>query len=169
MILHFLPLPVKNSKVKLEYRFFHADQHSGNVWIDNNGNRIYLDFGIMGILSESDRKIALQLLFSMYMKNFKKFVDIQIEAKWISSEIDRQLLISRYVQMDNQLATFTLGESLQSLIHIGEDFDIDVPVQFTLLIKTLLVSEGTARTLCPNLDFKKVGADVFVKHFKCRR
>lgn len=55
-------------------------QHSGNVWIDDNGNRIYPDFGIMGTLSEQDRNICS--LICIYTSNFKKFAEVPITAGW---------------------------------------------------------------------------------------
>jgi ubiquinone biosynthesis protein len=149
-----------------KYRFFHADQHSGNVWIDDNGNRIYLDFGIMGTLSEQDRNIALQLLTCIYTSNFKKFAEVQITAGWFKSDVDKEKLIETYKKISVNLVKGSLTESMRELLELGEVFGVKVPAQFTLLIKTLLVAEGTSHTLNPDIDLEKIGTSVFLKHFK---
>jgi ubiquinone biosynthesis protein len=149
-----------------KYRFFHADQHSGNIWIDDQGNRIYLDFGIMGTLTEQDRNIALQLLTCIYTNNLKKFAEVQINAGWFKNDVDKENLIETYKKISKNLVNGSLTESMRELLELGEVFGVKVPSQFTLLIKTLLVAEGTAHTLNPNINLEKVGTSIFLKHFK---
>lgn len=149
-----------------KYRFFHADQHSGNIWIDDQGNRIYLDFGIMGTLTEQDRNIALQLLTCIYTNNLKKFAEVQINAGWFKTDVDKEKLIETYKKISKNLVNGSLTESMRELLELGEVFGVKVPSQFTLLIKTLLVAEGTAHTLNPNINLEKVGTSIFLKHFK---
>ena len=36
--------------------FFHGDMHQGNLFVDQNGNIIPVDFGIMGRLDKNNRK-----------------------------------------------------------------------------------------------------------------
>ena len=49
LIQHFLKQAVRDG-------FFHGDMHQGNLFVDNKGNIIQVDFGIMGRLDKNNRK-----------------------------------------------------------------------------------------------------------------
>jgi predicted unusual protein kinase regulating ubiquinone biosynthesis (AarF/ABC1/UbiB family) len=48
---------------------------------------------------------------------------------------------------------------------LGETHGIKVPVQFTLLVKTLIAVEGVAKTVDSNIDIGKDAAPIIIKHF----
>jgi ubiquinone biosynthesis protein len=151
-------------------RFFHADQHSGNVWIDKDSNRIYLDFGIMGTLTKEDRDIAGQLMFALFLQNYNQFVDIQIKAGWVPEDADIASLKKYYQSIGSMIVNKSqkdaaLSAAFQRLLTVGEKFGINVPVQFTLLVKTLIAIEGIAKTIDPNMNIQQAAKPLLMKHF----
>jgi ubiquinone biosynthesis protein len=58
-----------------------------------------------------------------------------------------------------------LSSVFQRLLTVGEKFNIKVPVQFTLLVKTLVAIEGMAKTIDPNMDLQKAARPIIMKHF----
>ena len=55
-----------------DYGFFHGDPHSGNMFILPGSKISYIDFGVMGRLTEWDRNIIKKLVTMMYMDNYRE-------------------------------------------------------------------------------------------------
>jgi predicted unusual protein kinase regulating ubiquinone biosynthesis (AarF/ABC1/UbiB family) len=55
---------------------------------------------------------------------------------------------------------------LNDLLILGESYGLIIPVQFLLLIKTLMVTEANAKNLNSNLDLATVATSILFKHFK---
>jgi ubiquinone biosynthesis protein len=146
-------------------RFFHADQHSGNVWIADDGSRIYLDFGIMGRLTKTDRDIASELIRALAFKNYAEFVQIQIRAGWARSNVDQRSLERSIRSIDGLLNKKSFSAAFSRLLSIGETHGIKVPVQFTLLVKTLIAMEGMLRIIDPDIKIHAIGGAIMLKHF----
>jgi ubiquinone biosynthesis protein len=149
-------------------RFFHADPHSGNVWITDTGLRVYLDFGIMGSLSRNDRDIIVRLMTALSMQNYQDFVQVQIDAGWVPNDVDKIALKKAFQNIDHLISSHSknsLMTALRRLFNLGEKFGIKIPVQFTLLIKTLIAAEGIARTIDPTIDLQKEMKPIITKNF----
>ena len=150
--------------------FFHADQHPGNLWIQTDGSRVYLDFGIVGEISETDRKILLSILFHLYSKNYQKVTATVTSAGWINNINDTELFEKDLSDVGNLFVgkkqkDFSVGAALNHLIKTFEKYSVNVPYQFTLLCKTIVQIEGTSKALAPDLDLQKVTVPLLLKHF----
>jgi ubiquinone biosynthesis protein len=139
--------------------FFHADQHPGNLWIKPDGSRIYLDFGIVGSITEADRKSLLQILFFLYSKNNKKTIEKLIDQLEVDLIDIAQLFVNRK-QKD-----FSIGNVLNKFFNLVENYQGNVPYQFTLLVKTILVTEGIVKQLTPDLNIQSIAEPVLLKFF----
>ena len=51
--------------------FFHADMHQGNIFIDNNGQIVPIDFGIMGRLDKMSKRFLAEILFGFIQRDYK--------------------------------------------------------------------------------------------------
>ena len=149
-------------------RFFHADPHSGNIWIMDDGLRVYLDFGIMGSLSKEDRDIIIKLMTALSLQNYQEFVEVQVNAGWVPDDVDKDALKKAFHNLDSLIASHSKNSvmtALRRLFNLGEKFGIKIPVQFTLLIKTLIAAEGIARTIDPTIDIQEEMKPIIVKNF----
>ena len=147
----------------LRNRFFHADLHAGNIWINDRGARIFLDFGIMGELTSSDRDIIADMFSNLYLKNFKRFTELLNETDWVPDHLDIDKFILRLEEIDFRKNPIN---SLVEVFNLCEEFYIIIPTQFTLLAKTLLITEANAKSLNPDMNIGLVASSVLVKHFK---
>lgn len=150
--------------------FFHADQHPGNLWIQADGNRVYLDFGIMGEISEKDRKTLLGIIFHLYSKNYQKVTTAVVDAGWVKDILDIELFENDLSSISSLFVgrkqkDFSLGTAMNQLMRTFDKYDVNVPHQFTLLAKTILQIEGTSKRLAPNLDLQQVTVPILAKHF----
>ena len=60
--------------------FFHGDMHQGNLFVDENGNIIPVDFGIMGRLDKNNRKYLAEILYGFIQRDYKKVAEVHFEA-----------------------------------------------------------------------------------------
>lgn len=151
--------------------FFHADQHTGNVWISDNGGRVYLDFGIMGRLDKEDKTILAKTLVFLFTKNYKGLAQIQKEAGWFNGDADENVLIDAYKDIANTIVDrtqkeYSVFDSLRNMLNQGEKYGLKVPTRFTLLVKNLIIIEGVSKKVDPNVNIKKLGEPIIMKHFK---
>ena len=75
---------------------FHGDPHSGNIYIDDNGNVGFLDMGLVFELDSASARDVRQLFFSAYFGNSKSrlriwrpwFIGSSKEWKRLSEEVE---------------------------------------------------------------------------------
>ena len=61
-------------KQLLDHGFFHADPHPGNIFVKENGQIVFIDFGSMGVLTVTEREILEEVVINFGLKNTKKIV-----------------------------------------------------------------------------------------------
>jgi ubiquinone biosynthesis protein len=147
-------------KEVFEFGSFHADPHPGNIYLC--GNRVCLvDFGIVGILTESDREILLDIVLSLVDEDLDLLVAAFYRFHLISPEINERLfrremadLFERYRGLPAR--RMRLGQFLVDGIRIGRRFNISFPADLALLGKTLIMVESLCASLDP--DFEPLSA-----------
>ena len=73
LIQHFLKQAVRDG-------FFHGDMHQGNLFVDNKGNIIPVDFGIMGRLDKNNRKFLAEILYGFIKRDYTKVAEVHFQA-----------------------------------------------------------------------------------------
>jgi ubiquinone biosynthesis protein len=134
----------------------------------DDGSRVYLDFGIMGTLSKEDRDIIIKLMAALSIRNYQEFIEVQINAGWVPDDVDKDALKKAFYNIDSLIASHSKNSvmtAFRRLFNLGEKFGIKIPVQFTLLVKTLIAAEGIARTLDPSIDLQKEMKPIIMKNF----
>ncbi len=137
--------------------FFHADQHPGNLFVDEDGNLVAVDFGIMGRLDAPTRRYLGEMLMSFLERNYRRAAEVHFEAGYVPShhsvEVFTQALRSIAEPiLDRPQNEISIARLLAHLFQVTETFDMETQPQLLLLQKTMLVTEGVGRTLCPDLN-----------------
>ncbi|MGA7749634.1 MAG: ubiquinone biosynthesis regulatory protein kinase UbiB [Gallionella sp.] len=140
--------------------FFHADMHPGNVQVATNGQYIALDFGIMGTLTNTDKRYLAQNFIAFFRRDYKRVAEVHIESGWAPAEtrVDELEAAIRAVCepiFDKPLREVSFGRVLLRLFQTSRRFGIEVQPQLVLLQKTLLNVEGLGLQLDPELDLWK--------------
>ena len=73
LIQHFLRQAVRDG-------FFHADMHEGNLFVDNDGNIVPVDFGIMGRLDSNNKKYLAEILYGFIKRDYAKVAEVHFQA-----------------------------------------------------------------------------------------
>jgi ubiquinone biosynthesis protein len=140
-----------------KYNFFHADMHPGNIFVAPNGRYIAVDFGIMGTLTEADKRYLAENLLAFFNRDYKKVAQLHVASGWVpkSTRIEEFESAIRTVSepiFEKPLSEISFGHFLLRLFQTARRFDMEVQPQLVLLQKTLLNIEGLGRQLYPELD-----------------
>jgi ubiquinone biosynthesis protein len=150
------------------YGFYHADPHPGNVWIDDSGKRIYLDFGIMGEINKQDRETILRLLVMIYNKKYSSIKDLIKSSGWTDSNLEgietdlEKMILTLNVKSAKEL---DIAGILSKLLDVLNVYDVNIPAHMILFIKTLVAVDGFSKSLAPSNDVIKSLIPIIVKHF----
>lgn len=139
------------------YGFFHADMHPGNILCDDFGRYIALDFGIVGSLSEEDKRYLAINILAFFNRDYKRVAITHIESGWAPVDTSVEELESAIRTVcepifNKPLAEISFGQVLIKLFQVSRKFNISVQPQLLLLQKTIVNVEGLGRILNPNLD-----------------
>jgi ubiquinone biosynthesis protein len=137
--------------------FFHADMHQGNLFVDDDGNIVAVDFGIMGRLGRAERRFLAEILFGFIRRDYRRIAEIHFTAGYVppNHSVDdfAQALRAIGEPIHGQKASeISMARLLSLLFEVTELFDMQTRPELLLVQKTMVVVEGVARTLDPELD-----------------
>ena len=67
--------------------FFHADMHPGNLFVDDDGRLVAVDFGIMGRLGPKERRFLAEILFGFITRDYQRTAQIHFDAGYVPRTI----------------------------------------------------------------------------------
>ncbi|HEX4080946.1 MAG TPA: 2-polyprenylphenol 6-hydroxylase [Rhizomicrobium sp.] len=137
--------------------FFHADMHPGNLFVDAEGRLVCVDFGIMGRLDATMRRFMAETLAGFLARDYQRVANVHYEAGFVPrvhpAPLFAQALRAIGEPVFGQRAsTVSMAKLLQQLFDTTRRFDMELQPQLVLLQKTMVVVEGVARGLDPELD-----------------
>ena len=137
--------------------FFHADMHPGNLFIDEQGRIVAVDFGIMGRLGMKERRFLAEILYGFLNRNYQRVAEVHFEAGYVP----RKHSVPQFAQalraigepiMDRPASEISMAQLLGQLFQYTEVFDMQTRPELLLLQKTMVVVEGVGRSLDPELN-----------------
>jgi ubiquinone biosynthesis protein len=137
--------------------FFHADMHQGNLFA-LPGNRIgAIDFGIMGRIDRRARVWLAEILYGLITGNYKRVAEIHFEAGYVPphhnvAEFATALRAVGEPMRGLPVKDMSIGMMLDGLFSITRDFDMQVQPHLLLLQKTMVMVEGVATGLDPEIN-----------------
>jgi ubiquinone biosynthesis protein len=137
--------------------FYHADPHPGNIVL-LPGNRIgLLDFGMVGRVEEGLRESIEGMLLAITHRDvvlltslIKRIGDVPPELDERSLSVDLAEFVGDYA--NQPLDQFDLSGALGDMTEIIHRYQIKLPPQAALLLKTLVTLEGTTKLLSPEIS-----------------
>ena len=137
--------------------FFHADMHQGNVFIDNNGQIVPIDFGIMGRLDKMSKRFLAEILFGFIQRDYRKVAEVHLLAGLVPKNVPIDDLAQALRSIGEPIfgqavKDISGGKLLKQLFDVTEKFNMQTQPQLLMLQKTMVVVEGVARKLNPNTN-----------------
>jgi ubiquinone biosynthesis protein len=145
--------------------YFHADMHQGNLKVAANGNIIAYDFGIMGRLDEYTRRVYAEILFGFIRKDYRRVAEVHFEAGYVPADRDidefaRALRAVGEPIFGMDASRISMARLLTYLFEVTERFGMETRTELILLQRTMVVVEGVARGLDPNLNIWQVAQPI---------
>ncbi len=144
-------------KQLVEYGFFHADPHPGNLAVSKHGKLIYYDFGMMGLISPRIRERISSMIKMAALGNAAGLVKEFQSAGLLSlnAEIGPVRRLIRVMLKEALTPPFSsniiekLSGDIYDLVY-GKPFR--VPVELIFVIRALSTFEGVGRKLDPSFN-----------------
>ena len=137
--------------------FFHADMHQGNLFVEADGTIAAIDFGIMGRIDRRARQWLAEILYGLTTGNYQRVAEIHFEAQYVPSyhsvgEFATALRAVGEPMRGKPVKELSVGQMLDGLFAITRDFDMQTQPHLLLLQKTMVMVEGIATQLNPEIN-----------------
>ncbi len=151
--------------------FFHADMHQGNLKVAANGDIIAYDFGIMGYIDEYTRRVYAEILYGFIKRDYKRVAEVHFEAGYVPASMDvdefaRALRAVGEPIFGMDASHISMGRLLNYLFEVTERFGMETRTELILLQRTMVVVEGVARSLHPQINIWEVAKPVVGDYIK---
>ncbi|XP_075644860.1 putative aarF domain-containing protein kinase At1g71810, chloroplastic isoform X1 [Castanea sativa] len=145
----------------LEYGFYHADPHPGNLLRTYDGKLAYLDFGMMGEFKQELRDGFIEACLHLVNRDFdalaKDFVTLGLLPPTADKEAVTKALTGVFQDaVAKGVRNISFGDLLGNLGTTMYKFKFQIPSYFSLVIRSLAVLEGIAISFNP--DYKVLGS-----------
>ena len=164
VIQHFLRHAIRDG-------FFHADMHQGNLFVNENGDIVPIDFGIMGRIDKLNQRYLAEILFGFVQRDYKKVAEVHLVAGLVPKNVS----VDEFAQALRAIGEPIFGQSvkdisggnlLKQLFKITEKYNMQTQPQLLLLQKTMVVVEGVARKLNPETNIWETSRPVLENWLK---
>ena len=141
--------------------FFHADLHQGNLFAMDDGRIGAVDFGIMGRVNRQARLWLAEILHGLITGNYRRVAEIHFDAQYVPAHhnIDEFTTALRSVGEPIRgvpVKDISVGNMLDGLFAITREFDMQTQPHLLLLQKTMVMVEGVASSLDPEINMWEV-------------
>ena len=147
-------------KQAIDDGFYHADPHTDNIKI-TDGKIAYLDFGMMGRLSKRNRNLLKNCIIAIVKNDINEVAHTLTLLDISTNRFD-------YMQLKNDIRKVLDKNKATAIINIDiKEFvtemfvllrrnEITLPKEITMLIRGIVVLEGTLEKVSPNINLIEV-------------
>ena len=155
----------------LDVGVFHADPHQGNIMVAD-GKPYWIDFGMVGRLSQKDIDAIQDIVLSIITGNCEKLIATvnSLGATTAATDTDKlqadaEVLLSKYANITgvDGLDMETLFGELTTLMDANS---IELPGRFTMLFRSIITIEGVIEDVCPELNLLQILTDKMSERVK---
>lgn len=156
-------------KMLFEHRIYHADPHPGNVMAMAENRVGFIDFGMVGYLSESRRNELLSLLYALSQRDAGGIVDaLLVWSDGAELNITDLDLAANYFLQKQGSRTLRLGKALTDMLATAREFRLSLPPDLVLLFKALITADGVLLSMDPQFDIIAILRPVLKKQLARR-
>ena len=141
--------------------FFHADLHQGNLFACPDGKIAVIDFGIMGRLSRRSRVYLAEIIYGLLTGDYVRVAEIHFEAGYVPAHHDVGEFATALRAVGEPIRglpvkDISIGQMLDGLFSITRAFDMATQPHLLLLQKTMVMVEGVAAALDPDVNMWEI-------------
>ena len=149
-------------KQVLEDGFFHADPHAGNIFAMPSGMIGFMDFGIVGRVSNELRETMANTFLALIHKDFDRLIDQYVELGLVPEHLDIDIFrkefkadLSDFLEplYGLTLKEINFADYLETITRLAIKHRIQIPPDLLLVNKSMLILENIGSELDPGFDF----------------
>lgn len=136
---------------------FHADPHPGNIFLTPDRCIALVDLGMVGYTTPAMQENLLKLLLAISEGDSDTAAEVAIHISDTAADFDETQFRHKIgqlvaVELSGTLSSMNLGRTLLEVSHTAADTGLYVPIELTLLGKTLLQLDEVGHILSPDFD-----------------
>jgi predicted unusual protein kinase regulating ubiquinone biosynthesis (AarF/ABC1/UbiB family) len=148
----------------LEFGFFHADPHPGNLFAvpnENGGQMAYIDFGMMDQLEEEAKETLVDAVVHLINKDYLDLAQDFVKLGFLAPGTDIYPIVPALEAvlgdiMGESVSNFNFKTITDRFSELMYEYPFRVPAKFALIIRSLVTQEGLALTLDPNFKIVEI-------------
>ncbi|MBS9770184.1 MAG: AarF/ABC1/UbiB kinase family protein [Trichodesmium erythraeum GBRTRLIN201] len=145
----------------LEFGFFHADPHPGNLFALTDGRMAYIDFGMMDQLEQDIKETLVDSVIHLINKDYQELAKDFVKLGFLAPDADIQPIIPALEMvlgniMGEKVKDFNFKTITDKFSELMYEYPFRVPAKFALIIRSLVTEEGLALSLNPNFKIVDV-------------
>lgn len=154
-----------------KHRFFHADPHPGNLLVTYDGKISFIDFGIMGSLSQKEHKKLMDLVYHLSKKEAEKASLDILNMTNFPDTIDKENFIKEMSNIINMylylnLKEIKIKELFTDITSLASKHNIAFKSSYYLLFKSLVTIEGVGTKLNPDFNAMRAITPLIKQFYK---
>lgn len=152
----------------LEYGYFHADPHPGNLLATPEGKLAFLDFGMMSETPEEARSAIIGHVVHMVNRDYEAMARDYYALDFLSPDVDVSPIVPALQNFFDDALNSTVSElNFKTLVDglgaVLYQYPFNVPAYYALILRSLTVLEGLALYADPNFKVLAASYPYFAK------
>ncbi|CAN1804111.1 Protein ACTIVITY OF BC1 COMPLEX KINASE 3, chloroplastic [Linum perenne] len=152
----------------LEYGYFHADPHPGNLLATPQGKLAFLDFGMMSETPEEARFAIIGHVVHLVNRDYEAMAQDYYALKFLSKDVDVTPIVPALQNFFDDALNYTVSElNFKTLVDglgaVFYQYPFNVPAYYALILRSLTVLEGLALNADPNFKVLAASYPYFAK------
>ncbi|MEB3828026.1 ABC1 kinase family protein [Phormidium sp. CCY1219] len=145
----------------LEFGFFHADPHPGNLFAMSDGRMAYIDFGMMDQLEETTKENLVDAVVHLINKDYLELAEEFVKLGFLTPETDILPIVPALEAvlgdiLGQSVRDFNFKTITDRFSELMYEYPFRVPAKFALIIRSLVTQEGLALSIDPNFKIVDV-------------
>lgn len=152
----------------LEYGYFHADPHPGNLLATPQGKLAFLDFGMMSETPEEARLAIIGHVVHLVNRDYEAMARDYYALDFLAPDVDVSPIVPALRDFFDDALSLTVSElNFKTLVDglgaVLYQFPFNVPAYYALILRSLTVLEGLALYADPNFKVLAASYPYFAK------
>ncbi|MCK5824926.1 MAG: AarF/ABC1/UbiB kinase family protein [Ichthyobacteriaceae bacterium] len=148
--------------------YYHADPHPGNFFVQQKGVVAFIDFGMVGSLSDDSVLKIENLIIGFVEKNSAKIKDSILEIGSVPKDYNEELFstqVDYFINnhLNGSIKDVVMGDVIKDAGEIINDHAIILPADISMLMRVLLMLESTVRKLDPEVNLIELLKGYYIK------
>jgi predicted unusual protein kinase regulating ubiquinone biosynthesis (AarF/ABC1/UbiB family) len=145
----------------LEFGFFHADPHPGNLFAMRDGRMAYIDFGMMDQLNESTKETIVDSVVHLLNRKYEELAGDFVRLGFLAPNTNIRPIIPALESVlgeaiGRNVGSFNFKTVTDRFSELMYDYPFRVPAKFALIIRSLVTQEGLALSLNPQFKILEI-------------